>query len=289
MAKPLKRPGATPAPATTPAPAPAPAPAAAKPAPAAPAAEEERRRAEKREERIEEKKPSSKPAAASPAAATGAVETPAAEKVGRRGPLAAVGIGPPVYEFTEDPTQPVFGPQAPDPYQAQYDALARVADLRRQGKIGEQQSSFGGGYATPFLLTSFLSGEGARRPAIRPVQVQPKVGREPLVRRPYASQVEMPTAEELDIRALGAQKMQQVMRDREASMRQQEQNDQERKQLERRLTQPDPTKSIEAQATPIHRRLKEIAKQQRQIAEQVAAQESTLREYGMTDEEIKSR
>lgn len=299
MAKPLKRPGAAPAPAATPAPAPAPAPVAAAPArAAAPAAKEKRKREEKREERIEEKKPSSAttapaPTAAEPAAVTGAVETPATEVVGRRGLLAAVGIGPPVYGFTEDPTQPVFGPQAPDPYEKYYEALDRVEDLRRRGKIGVQVRK---------ASTAKGDMEEVYRPALRPLKVTPKPSREPIARQPILRDVEMPTAEELDIRVVGARKMQEVMRNRGLTKAQQEENQMEIARLEDQLSTQrdqstfDPEKSraeqMQARAEQmgaISSQLKQLAAQQRGLTERLATQNATLREYGMTDEEIKSR
>lgn len=180
-----------------------------------------------------------------------------------------------------------------DPYQKQYEALARVEELRRQGKIGEQVRE---------EKRERGSMEGVYRPALRPLKVTVKPSREPIVRQPILRDVEMPTAEELDIRVVGAKKMQQVMRDRDLLRERQRENEIEIKSLERQLSAArdpvtiDPYKSrieqMEARAKEmeaISGRLKQMAARQRELTQGIATKNATLREYGMTDEEIEPK
>ncbi len=136
------------------------------------------------------------------------------------------------------------------------------------------------------------------RPALRSAMAPGKTGRASFARAPSASKVEMPTAEELDTPLVGAQKMQQIMQDREAFSRLCHQNDREIRQLETQLrTQRDapndPSKSrtsqMQARAQQISEvsdQLKQMARQQRALTERIANDEAMLREYGMTDEEL---
>ena len=180
-----------------------------------------------------------------------------------------------------------------DPYQKYYEALDRVEDLRRRGKIGVQVRK---------IRPERDVNEEEYRPALRPLKVTPKPSREPIARQPILRDVEMPTAEELDIRVVGARKMQEVMRDRALLQRQQEENQMEIVRLEDQLSTQrdqstfDPEKSraeqMQARAEQmgaISSQLKQLAAQQRGLTERLATQNATLREYGMTDEEIKSR
>ena len=259
MAKPLKRPGAAPAPASTPAPAPAPAPAAAKPA------------SKPAESKREEPKREAKPAKESKVP-KGRVEALESE-----------------VEIEQAPSADAAS-QDLSPYLT---ALGRVEDLRRQGKIGAQVRK-----VSPERDVI----EEEYRPALRPLKVTPKPSREPIARQPILRDVEMPTAEELDIRVVGARKMQEVMRNRGLTKAQQEENQMEIARLEDQLSTQrdqstfDPEKSraeqMRARAEQmgaISSQLKQLAAQQRGLTERLATQNATLREYGMTDEEIKSR
>lgn len=314
MAQPVKKSNraATPAPA----PAPASAPAATKPAPKPVERKSEERKSEERKREKERSQPvkQTEPPALPGPMGSFAQPTPAqreattaralgAQTASRAAKVEAITSSPPPVAKAAlggpETTAVYVPPEELEALKPYLTALGRVDELRRQGKIGERQSSFGGGYATPFLLTSLLSDKGSRGPAVRPVQVSPKQGREPLTRRPYASQVEMPTAEELDLPILAARKMQQVIRDRDLLQRQQTTNQLQIAKLEDQLsaardsTTLDPTKSLSAQMEArdkemeaISRQLKQMAAQQRGLQERILTKNATLREYGMTEEEI---
>jgi hypothetical protein len=112
----------------------------------------------------------------------------------------------------------------------------------------------------------------------------------------------MPTERELDIQAEGAKKMQQVMRDRKLAEDSWLENKKEILRLEQQLSAArdpitlDPTKSraaqMEARAKEmeaISRQLKQMAAQQRGLRERILTKNATLREYGMTEEEIEPK
>jgi chromosome segregation ATPase len=112
----------------------------------------------------------------------------------------------------------------------------------------------------------------------------------------------MPTERELDIQAEGAKKMQQVMRDRDLLHQRQAENEYEIKSLEKQLSAArdpvtiDPYKSrteqTEARAKEmeaISGRLKQMAARQRELTQGIATKNATLREYGMTEEEIEPK
>jgi hypothetical protein len=323
MAKPRRLQGApsTEAPAPAPAPAPTPAPASA-PVAAKPA--EPKREEPKREERKSEKKPPTPVRQAEPPAlpeptgsfaqptatqreatvaralapSTAAKAAQAAAVEATPQPAVAAGGAGTTAVYVPSEQRMVFRdgllmPAELDPYQKYYEALDRVEELRRQGKIGQQVRN---------ASTAKGDMEVVYRPALRPLKVTPKPSREPIARQPILRDVEMPTAEELDIRVVGARKMQEVMRNRGLTKAQQEENQMEIARLEDQLSTQrdqstfDPEKSraeqMQARAEQmgaISSQLKQLAAQQRGLTERLATQNATLREYGMTDEEIKSR
>lgn len=285
MAKPLKRPGAAPAPASTPAPAPAPAPAAAKPAskpaeskPAERKREErkpERKAVEKREEKPKTP-PAAEPAASTtattlPASRAGTVTVPETQISGRRGPLSALGIGAPVYQFVETSDQEI---ESLSPY---ITALRRVEDLRRRGKIGVQESEG--------LLDPQVTGP-QYRPAVVPKLTSPKRERPPLRTLVPTEQVLMPSAEDIEYPILGARKAQSVRAELDTLRQLYASNARVIKELEARRNNLDPSAGQRAQRSAVDSQLKDMAAKQRQLTQQQGRAEAILREYGMTNEEI---
>lgn len=325
MPKPLIKSAAPAAPA---APAPAPeskpppkteAPAAPKaPAPKAPAraAREERAPKPPPKETVPPKEPAASPPATKSATNFGDLELPSTEMIGRRGPLAALGIGAPVYRFTEEPSlsrvemqdatspvgrfmtepavvaaaeRPSAAPDAADLWmmRPQIEAIQRVEQLRREGKIGPQVQTLSGTATT------------MRYPAAQPKRVSPKAGKPALVRAPKLEDIERPTAQELDVPALGAQKLARVIRENDALQQQMAKNRTEIRSLEAELAAArspatiDPPQSRAAQMEAraqlmgeISGKLREMAAKQRALTTQMAAKEATMREYGMTEEEV---
>lgn len=286
MAKPLKRPGATPAPAPapTPAPAPAPAPAApkavAKPAPKPVDRKREERKPEpKTEANLKETPkppPAAKPAASTtatalPASRAGTVTVPETQISGRRGPLSALGIGAPVYQFVETSDQEI---ESLSPY---ITALRRVEDLRRQGKIGVQE--FEG------LLDPQVTGP-QYRPAVVTKVTSPKQERPPLRTLVPTEQVLMPSAEDIEYPILGARKAQSVRAELDTLRQLYASNARVIKELEARRNNLDPSAGQRAQRSAVDSQLKDMAAKQRQLTQQQGRAEAILREYGMTNKEI---
>jgi hypothetical protein len=290
MPKPLIKSAAPAAPAA-PAPAPeskpppkteAPAPKAQTPAPKA-----------AREESKPKPPPPPKETAPPKRSVSAPIELPGTEIVGRRGPLAPLGIGAPVYGFTEgapeSATAPPAVPDAADLWmmRPQIEAIQRVEQLRREGKIGPQVQTLSGTATT------------MRYPAAQPKRVSPKAGKPALVRAPKLEDIERPTAQELDVPALGAQKLARVIQERSALDLKHAQNRKIIRGLEAELAAArspatlNPTQSRAAQMEAraqrmgeISGKLREMAAKQRALTTQMAAKEATMREYGMTEEEI---
>lgn len=292
MATPRKRQGAAPAPAPapTPAPAPAPAPAAPKavakpaPKPAEPKPVERKREERKREEpktgekRQEKSKtpPAAEPAASTtatalPASRAGAVTVPETEMVGRRGPLSALGIGAPVYQFAGTSDQEI---ESLSPY---ITALRRVEDLRRQGKIGVQESEG--------LLDPQVTGP-QYRPAVVPKLTSPKRDRPPLRTLVPTKQVLMPSPEDIEYPIQGARKAQSVRAELDRFRQLYADNARVIKELEARRNNLDPRAGQRAQRSAVDSQLKDMAAKQRQLTQLQGRAEAILREYGMTNKEI---
>jgi len=292
MPKPLIKSAAPAAPA---APAPPPTPPKPEPEPKAEApAPKPETPASARAARGESKpKPPPKETAPPKRSVSAPIELPGTEIVGRRGLLASLGIGAPAYRFTEGaPESATAPPAAPDAadlrmMRPQIEAIQRVEQLRREGKIGPQVQTLSGTATT------------MRYPAAQPKRVSPKAGKPALVRAPKLEDIERPTAQELDVPALGAQKLARVIRENDALQQQMAKNRTEIRSLEAELATArspatiDPTQSRAAQMEAraqrmgeISGKLREMAAKQRALTTQMAAKEATMREYGMTEEEV---
>jgi len=331
MPKPLIKsaaPAAPAAPAPTPEPKPKPEPKAeVKPAPKAEAPAPKVAKEESKpkpppppKETAPPKAPAASPPATKSAPAAGTVEPMKTEMVGRRGPLAALGIGAPVYQFTEEPslsrvemqdatspvgrfmTEPAVAAAAERPSTApdvadlwmmrpHIEAIRRVEQLRSEGKIGPQVRDT----ERPMSGTATTM----RYPAAQPKRVSPKAGKPELMRAPDQNYIERPTAQELDVPLLGAQKLAGVIQERSALDLKHAQNQKIIRGLEAELATArspatiDPTQSRAAQMEvraqrmgEISGKLREMAAKQRALTTQMAAKEATMREYGMTEEEI---
>jgi hypothetical protein len=292
---------AAPAAPAVPAPAPTPPKVEVKPEPKteAPAPKAEASAAPKaparatREESKPKPPPPPKETAPPKRSVSAPIELPGTEIVGRRGPLAPLGIGAPVYGFTEGaPESATAPPAAPDVadlwmMRPHIEAIRRVEQLRSEGKIGPQVQTLSGTATT------------MRYPAAQPKAVVSKLGRPAQMRAPRPEDIERPTAQELDVPVLGAQKLVRVIGERNALRREAAERQKSILGLEAELAAArspatiDPTQSRAAQMEAraqrmgeISDKLREMAAKQRALTTQMAAKEATMREYGMTEEEI---